>query len=375
MRRFALLLLALGIALPAFAAKRVTVEQLEKILSAAHGQSDKKVAHELAGLELTERASYTRLTRWESAFPGPLCREALTVLADSSAFLEPPVSDIPNSDTPEPAVRQAIFAKALDYAARTLKKLPNFSATRTTQYFEDTPGRETAMRMSAGQSAAKYGVGYFPLHPIGSSSTVVTYRDGTEVSGAKLTALDATQPGRELRSTGEFGPVLAIALADASAGTATWAYWEAGPTGTEAVFRYTVPVWTSHYQVELPLAGKVKKILPAYHGEIMIDPATGDVLRISVVADLPAPDDKIESAIEVEYGTVMIGDRPYVCPVKSIALSKIPLAESLGTAGPMHTELNDVAFTGYHLFRSESRILTGPDVQSEEAPAGTGEKK
>jgi hypothetical protein len=36
---------------------------------------------------------------------------------------------------------------------------------------------------------------------------------------------------------------------------------------------------------------------------------------------------------------------------------------------PLLTEVNDVAFTDYHLFRAESRILTGADVTNEAPPA------
>ena len=56
MRRLPILLLSLaGIAVPAVAARNITVEQLEQVLAAAHGKADAKVAQQLSGLELTER--------------------------------------------------------------------------------------------------------------------------------------------------------------------------------------------------------------------------------------------------------------------------------------------------------------------------------
>ena len=47
MRKSGLLLLMVGIAFPAFAAKRVTVEQLEQVLAAAHGKPDADIARQL----------------------------------------------------------------------------------------------------------------------------------------------------------------------------------------------------------------------------------------------------------------------------------------------------------------------------------------
>src|SRR6202041_4090715 len=69
MRKLALLLLLAGIALPAVAARNVTVEQLEQVMAAAHGKPDAKLAQQFSGLELTERLSAARLSRWEADLP------------------------------------------------------------------------------------------------------------------------------------------------------------------------------------------------------------------------------------------------------------------------------------------------------------------
>jgi hypothetical protein len=63
MQKLGLLLLAAGVTLPGFAATRVTVEQLEHVLAAAHGKPDVKVAKQLSDLELTERLSAAKLLR------------------------------------------------------------------------------------------------------------------------------------------------------------------------------------------------------------------------------------------------------------------------------------------------------------------------
>ena len=79
MRKLTLLLL-MGIALPAFSAKRVTVDQLNALLNASHRKADARLAEQLSGLELTERASSAKLAQWETEFPGHRTRDALMAL-------------------------------------------------------------------------------------------------------------------------------------------------------------------------------------------------------------------------------------------------------------------------------------------------------
>ena len=63
-------------------------------------------------------------------FPGSRAREAFTLLAAASAFLDPPAEDILNTPAPDDAAQQAIFEKAIAYLHNTITKLPNFYATR-----------------------------------------------------------------------------------------------------------------------------------------------------------------------------------------------------------------------------------------------------
>jgi hypothetical protein len=149
---------------------------------------------------------------------------------------------------------------------------------------------------------------YKSLHRTGTSSTMVTYRDGSEVQDTD------TQPGKNqskspkvLKTVGEFGPILAIVMGDAMRGEVTWQRWEQGASEPVAVFRYVVPEEQSNYLVVLSPEDKIKDIYPGYGGEIAIDPATGAILRISVVSGLPPPYQAMQTAILVEYAPVTIG--------------------------------------------------------------------
>jgi len=152
--------------------------------------------------------------------------------------------------------------------------------------------------------------GYVPLHRTGQSSTPVSYRDGVEMVGSqKMDRAMIGQPAAGLTTAGEFGPILSVVLNDAMHSTIAWGYWEQGPHGRLAVFRYVVPDDRSSYAVALKHGVHSEKLFPAYRGVIAIDPASGAILRITVVANPAQSHDVVQSAIVVEYGVVSLGGK------------------------------------------------------------------
>ena len=387
-----LLLLTAGLAQPMLAANPVSVAKLEQLLAQAHGQSDGKVAAELYNLQLTQRANSIRLARWQSQFPGRHCHEALTELADASAFLDLPAEDMPANAPPDQDAQKAILARTSQYVNTTISRLPNFYATRKTERFEDSPSHQTVEAPNSAFASSQSGRSGFsngqssdvPMHSIGTSNVSVTYRDGYELKGSKkLDFKVAGQNQAALETAGEFGPILSVVLDDASNGQIAWGHWEQSPVGIArssqpdhglaAVFRYSVAQQQSHYVVGIPHGGIIDQVHPAYHGEIAVDPETGEILRITVDSDLAPPNQVVKSSIAVEYGSISIGGTNYICPVKSVAISKTPVyAEQNGIRPgpiPVQTELNDVAFVDYHVFRSEARILIGDNPGNDQPPA------
>jgi VWFA-related protein len=375
MQRLGLLLLAAGIALPGFAATRVTVEQLEHVLAAAHGKPDVKLAKQLSDLELTERLSAAKLSRWEADSPGPESRQALVALADLSAFLDPPAAEIPATATPDLDTQRKIMAQAVDYAVRTISKLPDFFATRDTIHFEDTPPRQLD-------------TGRRPLHPVARTSATVLYRNGKEVVDSQAEKGNLFQQAAPaLTTSGVFGLILGTVLVDSSHGKLVWSHWEQAAAGAAAVFHYAVSREQSHYRVEFCCvpgdhgSGSFKQ-LSGYHGEITVDPLNGAVLRLTLEADLQPTDPLLRSDIVVEYGPVEIGGKTYICPIKSVSITVSPAlppdaAEMQRYRGKLldkdnrdarehlQTLLNDVVFEQYHLFRAEARILSGNSTEAE----------
>ena len=91
---------------------------------------------------------------------------------------------------------------------------------------------------------------HLPLHVVGRSNVLVTYRDGHEVfekAAAKIKGYELQEQG--LFTEGLFGPILSTVVGDALKGKITWGRWEEGANGTEAVFHYAVPREQSHYSV------------------------------------------------------------------------------------------------------------------------------
>src|SRR5437868_9863101 len=130
MRRIATLLLLAVSASTCVAVKPVTSEQLEQMMAAAHNAPDGQVAAQLSELTLIERLSPAAVLRCEAELPGPRARQAFMVLADMSAFLEPPAAEIPNMAKPDPEAQRKMIALAVDYVSKTMRQLPNFYETR-----------------------------------------------------------------------------------------------------------------------------------------------------------------------------------------------------------------------------------------------------
>jgi VWFA-related protein len=392
MRKFAFFILLAGIPLPAFAANQINVAQLEQILAAAQGRSHADLAERLAGLELTDRLTSARLAQLRTGLSGEKSQEALIALADTSAFLDPPSADIPATATPDVATQRHIMALTVNYLGKTLGLLPNLFAARDTMSFETRPG--TMQGIASADN---------PMHSVSKNRVTVFFSNGREYIDSR-TGKDKKPVAHDkgLTTWGEFGSILGIVLFDAAHSRLDWSHWELAGGGPQAVFRYSVPREKSHYDLRFccvtesyGIEVKDLKQRVGYHGEITVDPDTGTILRLTVLADIDRGNPIGQADIAVEYGPVEIGGKTYYCPIRGIALAQAPdlkalqgalspppSAGSMGTLatlqkaslssiaqGPRQTLLNDVAFREFHLFRSDSKIVTGAEGETAPHPA------
>lgn len=371
MRKLAVLLFLVqtAVPVPVHATRPVTIQQLTRVLRSARGKSDAKVSQMLSGLELTERLSAERLSGLEPELPGLESRRSLVLLADLSAFLPPPATEIPAAAMPDLATQRQVISRVVDYASKTIHQLPNFIATRDTIRFEDNPAEQTVFASL---------VPYKPLHAVQEYSSTAYYRDGDEVDSTSSGDKRPTLPTRGLITSGEFGPIISTVLLDAAKGQMAWSHWEVGRSEPLAVFRFRISREQSHYKLKFCcVAGEgadgVIERSTGYHGEIAVDPTSGAIFRLKLQADLERDDKIMRADILVQYGAVEIGGQTYICPVKSISISVAPLSRMMylrnatrfapseldQTQNHAQTLLNDVVFDNYHVFRSDARMLTG----------------
>jgi hypothetical protein len=241
------------------------------------------------------------------------------------------------------------------FVFQTLTHLPDFFALLTTTQFEDGPV------IIGGQTLAAEP----HMRLVGSSQREITFSEGREAFDSSRVGLGSKRlRGEGLESQGEFGAEAAIVFLDLKQGSIAFHHWETNATGPIAVFRYAVPQPASHYEVKYACHGKQTfRAQPAYHGTLSIDPAAGVLVRYTVQAESIDGDPITKVASAIEYGAVVLGDRHYFCPVRSLAFMK----EEADTCSNAHRRkldrpvamLNRTIFTDYHRLGSEMVIVPG----------------
>jgi hypothetical protein len=385
MRRFVLLGLLTVMTVPAFAAKRVTVSELLQSVTdaAAAHKPDAAIVRQIDGMELTERLSDLTLDRLNAQLSlSPPVALALALQADQSAFLDLPRNEQSSTLAPDQTEQLRIFDSAGRYVAETLPHLPDLLATRITNRYDDSP-----QAVTQGSWPVRAG-----LHLVDRSSHEISVRGEQDNQLAnKGSALWEEQRG--LTSWGEFGSVLGMILADSLNGKVSWGHWEQMGPVQAAVFGYSVPKPASHFQVVSSLrrqasvegfashidGSRIAGIATrannnsagnsavhetrGYHGSLWIDPATGTILRITIQADSKGSSSFQRADMLVEYGPVRIADSSFICPVRSLALSKTVLNAEASTGNAPSEWLNETLFTDYHRFAATTRILDAAQPQ------------
>jgi VWFA-related protein len=337
--------------------ERVTVSQLEQILQAIHGGAS--AARRLSGIVLTERLSQVKLQSLLAELHDKKLRESLELIADESTFLDPPPAELSADPPPDQAEQQRILKAAADYLDRFIPRLPNFYATRTAVYYQEVASFPGLATIAVSE----------PLHAEKQVQDTVLYRQGEEiVSSASPQTGTGVLP---LETHGTFGPILKLPqFASKSPGDVTWKSWEQGVNGRRAVFRYRLagaPMLTLSGCC-YPNGSKGARVGFAAdsHGEFVIDPGTGAILRVQMESELSGFVPEKRSDIMVSYGPMEIGGKMYIVPLRSVNITR---SRSVGnllqwnagflTWGPYETQMNVFTFDQYHLFRGAARVLPG----------------
>lgn len=378
-----------ALVLPGNAAEKMTVGQLEQLIAqhAAQPRQTPKKSNSLAPDEiavdpntsdllhqldqdddlipqiektqLTERMSTLTLYRLVGKYKlGPHVQQVLEELADRSALLKLPPSEELHQPPPDSAAQAGMLAASRNYVIHELAHLPNFIATQTTTRFDNSP-----VALKYFQSMTD-GDGF---HRVGAEKHQISFRDGSEVFDETHAPSDSRQSDLKqkdsgLQSRGEFGAEAAVLLMDLEKGTAVFDHWEQTMAGPAAVFHYTVPRDSSHYEVTDECKDHVSfRDTPPYHGDLALDPKSGAILRMTLETDSKSGDPVSHIASVVEYGPVVLGNRRSICPLRSLAFM---VEEVNGCAlGKRRLQkpvamLNQTIFFNYHRFGSSTTIIT-----------------
>lgn len=276
-------LVALLAAVPAFAAEHVAVDQLSREIASFGKEKDAKVADRLDDLQLTQRLSIKNMTALEARLPGHKSRRALIMLADQAEFLDLPAAEIPSRPAPDLEQQRAIMTKAVEYIQAAIRRLPNLYADRQSIRYEDTP------ILNRNHKKGDYLVRGLPMHFVDKSVARVLYREGREIIQNKAAGWNGLFPAipAGVGTNGEFGPIFSVFYEELQRGDLAWNHWENGPSGLEAVFRFKVPKAASKYEVTFCCVDLQSfRSYPAYHGELTVDPSSGTILRVTVIADM-----------------------------------------------------------------------------------------
>ena len=166
-----------------------------------------------------------------------------------------------------------------------------------------------------------------------------------------------------------------LTAAPTGPGTISWKRWERGKYGDLAVFSYRAA--STNIAPELTYCclpegdgTTLYQNKADTYGEFAVNPDTGAIMRIVINADLDEERDPdvplIRSQVMVEYGPEELGGKTYICPQRSVEISRGRSERELHEWGMVfslysyfETMINDVTFGGYHKFGSEARILPG----------------
>jgi hypothetical protein len=347
----------------------VAVSQLGAILASAHaaGASDDATADRIARIDLTERLTRATLSRLSSGV-GRHTAIALELLADRSAFLNPPTAEIVPGEPPTPTEQRAIVEKAEAYTLAYVKELPNLVCSRLVSRFDDLAAdsdRELRLRdVLIGELAVRDGAESFQP------------QIANVVDPAGKGAGTAGRSRWNLTTSGEFGSVLAELFVNHAA--FGWRRWETMDGKRVAVVGYSARrtgslfrvSWCCKAQARVSPLGYATSYQPlsektAYQGELSIDPVSGAVLRVTQQAvGLPRRFPVKQMQLAVEYLPVTLGGISFLCPARSLIWMEVLSPFT----GAYEHYLNRVEFANYQKFATESKLVFDAPAEAPASP-------
>ena len=374
MKRFGWILVLLLATSPAWAAKKITVQQLKETLISLQQtkKGDEEVATQLKLVELSEELTASAKSSLAEYLPGPLSAEQMAILEGRSAMLAPPAADLPAAPAPDLTAQKAMLAKAVHYVLKSYMQSPRLTASKTTSRFQD--GVEN-IRTNSGMNSHMPNTdrSWEPpnmfMRLLGTHPAPEESEKGIELIPAVKQKTPWGQNGQI--SDGGPGPILSVILQDAAAGKLDWSRWETVNGRQTAVFAFAVEKGKSHYEVnyccfpvtedtgrfgyegveanfQTGTTWKPFKTVVGYRGEFFIDPDTGTIVRAVTHAELKPTDFVHQEEMRIDYGPVTVGDKTYVLPQDSFTLTEVvPNGDNYAAIYSIRHTLFSVTYTDY----------------------------
>jgi len=357
----------------AFAAKKVTVDELSTMLTSLYGEkkTDLQISGELKLIELREELTVPVLNSYSKYQPGPLTVEQLTILQYASQLQLLPAAALADKPAPDEVTQKSILEKMKGYVGNTFSHLPDLSVTKGTARFSDAPLSQIQdFRLSQGNGTLMGGTvhnltgNYIRFHGI-------TKVDMNVLGGIEKPVSGKAGPANDPQGSvawGQFGQVLRGAIEEAAnGGTLTWSHWEKINKLEAAVFDFSVDRAESHYEVNYccfpnyDLSGghigpsqtiidwKPFKTTVGYHGQVYVEPNSGYVLRLIVRIDPKTTDFIHEETTRIDYATQMLDGKPYLLPRTLVTLNNVVITGEGG--GQTYTEVRAILASEYSNYK------------------------
>lgn len=329
------------------------------------GKGDADVAASLRNLQLKEPLTSAEAAKLEQYLPGDLSQNQLAVLRGLSAFepAPPPASAPP---APDAAAQSAMLARTGSWLMTNIEQSPSLRASKAIVRY----------RADASNTAASY-----QDQPVDYVKTPGGHTEMVEISHGAEKELNSG-PRIHWGENGEISeggplPTLPELFHEASAfGKLSFTRWEEVHGVTAAVFSFEIPKKKSHYAVDYCCFANVEsasasqgtggdnilgqpnvmnvstwkpynKKVP-YHGLLYIDPPSGAILRIVIVAELRPFDFVHAEQTRIDYGTETVNGKKYEVPLHSIAMNEtVPGGDTKPTVYPVRRGLTFANYSSY----------------------------
>ena len=342
--KFRLLGLFLLFSLVAFAQRPMSVTEVVSFIKSQikSNGDDRATADYLRKIKLTQHLEDRTIEELQGQGAGPATVAALKKLSAESASLPaaPPVAAAPPPPPlpppPSAAEQQQILSDMREYALSYTKNLPNYVCIQTTHRRQ----QGTSTRPGYGGVMADVIQEQLTFYDKKETYKVLSH-DGQSVANVTHDQLGG------IRSSGEFGTMLAQIFDPDSGANFAWERWATLRGRRMYVFSYSIGKDHGYSMLD---EESHREYTSAYKGEIYFDRDLKAIMVVKLDTMNIPPDFPIKEVhIRLDYDLIKVGEQAYILPYHYQLDSKADRADGS----------NEADFKLYQKYGAESSITFG----------------